>query len=57
MIRPAQAFLSYLNASGMKQPPLMLRLGSGTSRPGWTFRFVPSPRQVGQALSSSLKAK
>jgi hypothetical protein len=41
----------------MKQPPRIERVRSGTSKSGWTFRYVPRPPQVTQALSGSLKEK
>ena len=55
--RPSQVSGLYLKASFTKQPPRMLRLGSGTSRSGWVSLSTPRPPQVRQALSGLLNMK
>src|SRR4029077_13342339 len=57
IIRPSQVSGLYLNASRTKQPPAMLRLGSGMSSSGWVSLSTPRPPQVRQALSGLLKTK
>ena len=55
--RPSQVSGLYLNASRTKQPPRMLRLGSGTSSSGCVSLWTPRPPQVRQALSGLLNMK
>src|SRR5688572_15654083 len=57
IIRPSQVSTLYLNASRTKQPPTMLRDGSGTSRSGCVSLCVPIPPQVRHALSGLLNMK
>jgi hypothetical protein len=45
----------YLNASRTKQPPMMLRRGSGTSSSGCVSFWTPRPPHVRHALSGLLK--
>ena len=55
--RPSHVSGLYLNASRTKQPPRMLRLGSGTKSSGCVSLWTPRPPQVGQALSGLLNIK
>ena len=55
--RPSQVSGLYLNASRTKQPPRMLRLGSGTRSSGCVSLWTPRPPQVRQALSGLLNMK
>ena len=52
--QPSQVSGLKRKASLTKQPPRMLRLGSGTSSVGWTSLSTPRPPQVTQALLGSL---
>ena len=57
MTRPSHVSGLYLNASRTKQPPRMLRFGSGTSSSGCVSLSTPRPPQVRHALSGLLKTK
>ena len=57
IIRPSQVSGLYLNASRTKQPPRMLRFGSGTSSSGCVSLSTPRPPHVRQALSGLLNMK
>ena len=57
IIRPSQVSGLYLNASRTKQPPRMLRSGSGMSNSGCVTLWTPRPPQVRQAPVGLLTTK